>query len=522
LRIRLRVKPNFGEPWSLRFFEFGEINHKGFSAFLNCYLYWEKALSELKFEELPDTPNIWIDFLRSRLSFLPASREVHTLHAHANAIGQRATHREDVVSIIANGQISNSAKGLENIQKLRQSGSVAVIANFNSNVFGGPVFQIWKCLTAIKVSEKLAEQGISAVPICWINADPPPRFSTHSISLLDPESELYCLRLSAQESHDLSSQDSLSLEQTSAILKQIGDLGRGAFDAEMLDILQSALIPEHSFSSISARLISGLFEEWGMIVLDAGSPTFKPVIAEAVASLHNRAGLIDPLLKKQKETLSKEGNANECSESSVYTHLIQSLVLPAAVSVVGPFEMDAYAGSLPIYDALGMLRPRAWPQCSATIVDVRSRRILERYNLNIHQLFSGEDAVIRTIRGRTPSLATKKLDDLKSEAETLLNELATSDSIGVEFVKSVNACKEKVVYQLERLRELSASAQARKEEVMRRQIHKACNFLAPRGSVQERELAGILIPLHYSLAGLRFLYDKLDILTLKHQLISMD
>jgi hypothetical protein len=58
--------------------------------------------------------------------------------------------------------------------------------------------------------------------------------------------------------------------------------------------------------------------------------------------------------------------------------------------------------------------------------------------------------------------------------------------------------------------------------MVRRQISRTCNALAPNGRIQERELGGIQMLLRYSCAALRPLYEKLDILSREHQLIAMD
>ena len=110
-----------------------------------------------------------------------------------------------------------------------------------------------------------------------------------------------------------------------------------------------------------------------------------------------------------------------------------------------------------------------------------------------------------------PNSASEKLESLKLAVEAQLGALVYAGS-----------CKEKIVYQLEKLREHFEAARATKQQALRRQMRKACNFLAPNGRVQDMELAGIQIPLRYSRAGLRSLYGKLDILKFEHQLISMD
>jgi hypothetical protein len=77
---------------------------------------------------LPDISGIWVDFLHSRLPLLPGSCEMHRMQTVVNAVRSRRTQ--------------NCGLGLA-------SDAVVVATNFYVSLFGGPVSQILKCLTAI-------------------------------------------------------------------------------------------------------------------------------------------------------------------------------------------------------------------------------------------------------------------------------------------------------------------------------------------------------------------------------------
>ena len=381
---------------------------------------------------------------------------------------------------------------------------------------------MWKCLTAVKVCEELAVRGFSAVPVCWINANPPEKFSQHSVRLLDPESELHELELPIDNPLNFSPEATLSPIQVSGLFSQIENLGRGSFDDEILDILRSRFDSDTTCSSAVTRMIAGVVEEWGMIVLDANAPALKPKMAGAFARVRSQAGTTESILKKTAEELASAGYVGKATISAVHADLVQSLVLPVAVRVVDPGEVFLYASSLPVFNGMGLPEPLAWPQSSITVLDARSRRILERYGLDIHQLYEGENETIRRIIGDSSDIASRRLDNLMSEVASVMDELNVLEPMESKFLGSVHTCREKIIYQLEKLRKYCADAGARKKDAVNRQIHKVCNFLAPDGSIQERELAGIFFPLRYSLAGLRSLYEKVDIFKLDHQLISVD
>lgn len=448
------------------------------------------ALAELKFEELPDIPGIWLDFLESRLPFAPASRATHALFAHANALRDQPTKREDLCRFLEDAGNLCSDKACENVHLLRQPETVVVLTNFCPGLFGGQAYQILKCLTTIKVCEELKQHGLTAIPVCWINASSPPDFSKGPIYLLDNESEIHCLQLQQSGTKDFSSSDILPWSQVCGLLSQVEELGRRAYDPGIIEILKGAFAREATFAQASARLAATLLKEWGMVVVNPHAADFQPFVDQTAAPL---------------------------PES-----LIQSSVLPVLASVIDPHEVYSYVEERRTFAAFKRIQPMAWPQASATIVDARSRRTLERYNLDLHQLYSGETAIIGGFADGIPHGASVKLLNLRQETEDRIAQLSVLSPAESDFGKATESAREKIVFQLDRLRENFDAACKSRQETIGRRVRRACNSLAPNGRSQERELAGIQLPLRYSRAVLRSLYEKLDILSLEHQLIYMD
>ncbi len=433
------------------------------------------------------------------------------------AVKAQATKREKLFRALTNGGILDSAQR-ENAQRLLHSEAVAVVTNFYPSLFGGPVSQFLKCLTAVKVCEELAKDGIVSVPVCWISSTAPLGFSTSSVNLLDDESELHRFQLP----------EVINCEpvpsQAPDILRQIKEVGRGTYDTEVLEILGAVLASSMPFPSPTARLVEALMKELGLIVLDADAPGFLSILNEALAPIRSQTENIQSLMQKKASELAASGYIGTSSEDEdiIPACLIPCLVLPAIACVIDPYEIYGYAKALPIFDEALVPRPVAWPRSSATILDVRSRRILERYDLTLPRLYSGEEEVIKNILEVLPNSTPEKIKSLKLEVETRMAELAARVSTRSEFADSAKSCKEKIIYQLEKLQAQFEAAMQRKEQALRRRIHRACNFLAPNRRIQEMELAGIQIPLRYSRGGLRSLCEKLDVVKFEHQLIAMD
>ncbi len=471
---------------------------------------------------MPGIPENWIDFLHSRLPFLPAVCEMQTLPARVQARRDQAIPREHLFRFLTNAATLSSEFTKGNLQQLRRPECVIVLANLMPSLLGGSVSQILKCLTAVKVCEELATREVLAVPVCWIGATPQLSPAQRSVILLDSESELHCLRLQNSRQEVLHSDEELHSGQIAQLLSQIETLGRGAFDGDVLGLIRATHLSGATLSSACARLMAELMREWGMIVVDACAPSFGSILDEALAAVRNQAETVLCLLNGHSSGRGEPGYNGAVSGDHLPAFLLQNLVMPVIACIIDLHDLSSCESALRVLDDAGLPRPMVWPQASATILDARSRRILERYNLDIDQLYSGEEEIIEKIKGTRPNSASLKLQSLTLEVQMRMADPGNLIPSSEKLAGATNSCKERIVYQLDKLRSRIDSAVARKESAMSRQIHRICNFLAPNGRIQEREIAAIQIPLRYSRAGMRYLYQKLDILQLEHQLIPMD
>jgi uncharacterized protein YllA (UPF0747 family) len=475
----------------------------------------------LKYEELPEIPGIWLDFLSSRLSFQPGYASLHAPSGNLGSGGNRTKPNEDFFRFLAKGQ-RDSSGAHQSIQRLRQSQCGVVIANLCGSLLGGPMSQIFKCLTAIRVREELEASGISALPLCWVGSACPVGSPRGSVTLLDREMELHRLHLGDSETISFSPSEPLPAKRVSSLLSRVEELGRGTFDAETLEILKAAFVAETTVSSASAHLLTDLMEPWGMVVLDADDPEFNAIKSEALERMPFQVRDLQSLAQKQGAALNHAGYEGKLAKSFLLDFLVQNWMLPVLAYVIDPWEVYSCAAALPAIEGAGMPQPLFWPRASATIADARSRRTLQRYKLSLHQLFSGEAEVTKAILNGVPRSATAKLNDLKREVETRIDDLKAIDPSGKELMKKAFSHRKRILYQLEKLHRLCAAAHIRKEHAVSRQIHRVCSLLAPNRRLQENELAGVQIPLRYSRAGLRLLYEKLNVMINEHQLISMD
>jgi len=469
-----------------------------------------KELSTLKFEELPDISKDWVDFnagAHPELSLVSFQNNRHFLHSHLNKVRRNTFRKERSIPLLPDEGNTHSDRKLKNIHRLQEPGTVIVVVNIEADLLGGDFSQFLKCMTAVKVCEALEASAITAVPVCWIcQPSGIGKAPNRPFRMLDAESELHRMYVQPDECVQASSGESLSFSRVSKLIAQVEAIGKDTFDPEILAVLKKAYAEDSSRSSGCAHLLSDLMDIWGLITVDSQSAYWQSVLRERENGFRRQFGVSGG---------SVEGTPEIC--------FMQSSIFPVFACVLDSYELKPFIEARMAFNACGLVPPVVWPSSSATVIDSRSRRVLEKYRLNLQDFFVGEADILNRIQERIPqSSITAKLDSLKSDVQRCmdtLNNLAPEDA---GFRKTKKSCRERIVFQLDKMRDRVEAAGTHRQLVAQSQIHRVSNSLAPDGVRQEGGLSGVYFLLRYSRNLLSLLHEELDIMKFEHQLIYLD
>src|SRR5579862_9530922 len=159
----------------------------------------------LPFTQIPHTTRLFADFLAyssNVLPFYPRSPYfAEWMKEEAANISYDDGRRTKVAAVLErqNQSWDASAKTLSNLERLRK-GAAAVVTGQQVGLFGGPMFAIYKALTAVKLAEEASAAGIEAVPIFWLATYDHDLAEVNHVSLPGPDSALHVLTSS---SHDV-------------------------------------------------------------------------------------------------------------------------------------------------------------------------------------------------------------------------------------------------------------------------------------------------------------------------------
>jgi uncharacterized protein YllA (UPF0747 family) len=163
------------------------------------------------------------------------------------------------------------------------------------------------------------------------------------------------------------------------------------------------------------------------------------------------------------------------------------------------------------------------PRFSATIVEPKIQRLIERQGISLPDVFAGPEALRRQLaeRGLPADLqaafegARKSMD---SHLSSIKEKLVTLDKT---LVDAADTARSKVEYQLERLQSQAARAEAQKSELVTRHAETLSQALYPDKGLQERGIGGIYFLARYGREFLQQLYDTLQTDCHDHQILEL-
>ncbi|HVO64272.1 MAG TPA: bacillithiol biosynthesis cysteine-adding enzyme BshC [Terriglobales bacterium] len=534
----------------------------------------------LPFTQIPHSTRLFTEFLAYTATarrFYPRSPRFSDWLKDETPNQRYDQNRRDRMANILERQNKNwkvSSKTLSNIERFR-AGASAVVTGQQVGLFGGPLFALFKALTALKLADEASAHDVDAVPIFWLASEDHDLAEVSHSSMPDPEGHVEALVSSARGIEDAPvgtiqfGPDINALAEAAATL-----LGA----SEVSGWLRESYREAENFGSAFARLFAKLFADWGVILLDGSDPELDH-IAEPIyrAAVEQAAAIDEALLNRGRElesagyhqqvkvtpsstllftfragartVIHRKGNGDSSmdfivGDEKITQHellrrisdnpqnfspnvllrpVVQDYLLPTLAYTGGAAEVAYFTQAGVVYETLlGHVTPVV-PRFSATLVDAKSRRLLDKYDLALTDLFLGPEALKQELASRTlpPDLQAafdKAFAALDQCVEAIRGSLARLDTT---LVDAANRAGSKMQYQLEHLRSSAARAELRQSEVLERHAAFLSNLLFPHKTLQEREIAGIYFVARFGPELLKLLYDNIHSDCLDHQIVSL-
>ncbi len=399
----------------------------------------------------------------------------------------------------------------------------------------GPLYVLYKALTAISLAARLERTlGAPVVPLFWIASDDHDWDEVGSAAILDRSDAARTLTLPVPAGGERRSVGSHVLDGPAMdVLDTLPEIvSESEFTAHYLELVRDAYAEGRSVSAAFARFLAGVLGDRGYVWIDsakadvrrAAVPLYRRLLADWDGALEAEAagarallasGFEAPISRVEdalplffdegrgRHRVRREGTARpeswherlEAAPESFSPNVasrpaLESYLFPVAATVLGPGEIAYWSQLGPLFGHLDVPLPSIHPRAAWTLVEARTRRVLERTGLSPQDLAGGAEPVVeRLTREARPEAVGRALGRFREGAETgmaVIEEAVAQEVPGLRG--AAGKMRKGVLDAVSGLSRQVDRATRQRLDVRLGQVRRAGANLSPRRRPQERVL----------------------------------
>lgn len=447
-------------------------------------------------------------------------------------------------------------------------GGYMVTTGQQPGLYGGPLYSVYKGLTAVRLAEALeARLERPVLPVFWVASDDHDWDEANHTYLIGTDNELRRYELSAPDENVRPSLHRVQLgADADAVLERfIGALPPSDFADEFIALLRIGFASGGTMPDGFHALLQHLLGRFGLFFTDAAHAEVKAVSGSLLVDELSRAEEMEAVLRDSAQALESAGyglqvpimeegvnlflegpagrerlyrdpegfrlrtSAEVRTESDVRAAfaadpttlspnvllrpVVESYVFPTLAYVAGPGEMAYFAQLGAYFHAHGVEMPIVWPRFAVTAIETKIGKVLEKFDV-------GVDHLARPFHEVAADFAR---DEVPLEVKTALGKLRGAIGSGVsELQNAVSQVDPTLKGPVQHLRSQAFSAlgevekkitQAvkRESEIALAQLEKAQLHLMPNGKPAERVQSPMYFLARYGGDFLDDLYERFGV-----------
>jgi bacillithiol synthase len=510
--------------------------------------------SDIPFHLIPRQSTLflnYIDLSPEALRFFQRLPTMASLEETARSSLKELTFpRVEMAAILRrqNEAFGAGATSFARIAELEKPDSVAILTGQQVGIFGGPLYTIYKAITAIKLADELRTRGIPAVPIFWMDTEDHDLEEVSHCTVFDGINALtidYRNILFGDLVKSASSVGSIIFSEK--IREAIEDFFSHLPDAEWNSAvrmqIESAYKPGSSFGNSFAVLLSRMFEGSGLILFDPQDSETKPYISllfqkalrEATAihaslvqrnleletaGFHSQVSILEGstvlflsvngqrrALEKRQSGFGLKGgeqtfSLDELLESAVQNPelfssnvllrpIIQDHLFPTVAYVGGSSEIAYFAQIEILYSLFNRPMPVIWPRNSFTLIESGIGSTMERFGINVQDFFEGKQLVTEsTIRNSGFSKAVARVEALQKNLEQVFEDMRPEvEATEPTLAQALDTARKKIEHNVQLLKSRIVRLETARNSSLPDEIDSMINSCYPNRNLQEREFS---------------------------------
>jgi len=464
-----------------------------------------------------------------------------------------ASHRNRLADALR-AQAENFAAGeavFANIERLKQ-GAAAVVTGQQVVLFGGPLLTLLKAATAIrKAQDATKASGREHVPIFWLATEDHDLAEVDQLALLSKTGvETLSLDLKASRpvpvgilAVDGGSDE--GLKHLEATLNQASELLAWA---PISNVLRECYVPGATLASAFGRLLTKIFADYGLIVMDAASRDFHAMGAGVLQAALERADELEDALLVRSQDLEAGGyhaqvlvtadhsllflidaetgarlplrrtadgewkagthayttaellqilaaEPERLSPNALLRPVFQDAILPTAAYIGGPAEIAYFAQSEVLYTRISGRVTPVLPRLMATLVEPAIAFTMAVHEVQFPQVLEAKtttNLALRLAARAMPIEGKRKIASVGNSMDAELTALtAYMAAMSADLGRAAGVSASKMRYQMNRLRRMAANFELQKQASLHKHAAAIMLNLYPDGHLQERLLGGV-------------------------------
>ena len=513
--------------------------------------------------DLPHTSALFADVLyrpdRTAAFYRHPWRELDDFRAAAREIRFSAEQRAGLVAALRVQNPDSLA-----LETLAEPGTLAVVTGQQVGLFSGPAYTIYKALHAVKLAERLTENGLPAVPIFWLATEDHDFAEVNHLWVFGGDHNPIKLEMRRSASSQPVGQVALQAPPVRELRAALRGL---AFGEDVSDLVEEVYRAGSTMGLAFGELLRRLLGRLEILQVDPMLPEFRALAAPVIRAAVERASeLTARMLERNRElaaagyhaqvhveeqtsfvflleetkrlTLRRHGReyvlngrrfttedlmdrAASLSPNALLRPVVQDAIVPTMAYIGGPAETAYLAQAEVIYSAILSRMPVAVPRTGFTILDEHSHKLMERYGLSISDFFHGEDALRERIGAKLipPALTGAILETVATvdgSIERLRRELVSFDPT---LVKALDSSGRKIRHQLRKIERKTGRETMRRDERAATHARSLCGLVYPERHLQERLYSILPFLAKHGLGLIGDLYDAIELDCTDHRLM---
>jgi bacillithiol biosynthesis cysteine-adding enzyme BshC len=456
----------------------------------------------------------------------------------------------------------------ERLERFVEQGGYMVTTGQQPALYGGPLYNVHKALTTVRLAEALERRlGKPVLPLFWVASDDHDWAEANHTHIVGVDNELHRFEVQAPDADRAPPLHRIELgpEAEGVLDGFLQCLPETEFSTEYIEVIRGGFSPGATLPSGFHALFQHLLGRFGLYFTDAAHPAVKAHSADLLMRELEEAERFEAVLRTTARDLeaagyplqvpimesgvnlffegpagrervyrrgddfrlrrsggiltaddiraAREADPAVLSPNVLFRPVVESAVFPTLAYVGGPGEIAYFAQLRGYFEAHGIEMPVVYPRWGAVPVETKIRKVLDKFGIEVAALDRPFHEIASEIaRDDVPDDVRAALGKLRGTIGAGVGDLQRATKLLDPTLKGpVQHLRSQAFAALDDVEKKIMKAVKRENEIRLAQLEKAQLHLYPMGKPSERVQNPLYFLTRYGGVVLDDLYERFEV-----------